>query len=141
MASRAIWGNRTAYHSRDYKPQKRTRAPLNVHGTKFDPSPIPAGHAESPLRAGVPYHCPEDDIVYRVVERLDPVEGWVTADFWLQRYDIGFDVLRGFVLRGWMDAAFEAASPTKRFRCRDEAPIERWLQEQRPRRKNQIRRP
>lgn len=71
---------------------------------------------------------PDDGLTYRVVRKLRiQEEGWATAHFWMERYgltnfagDKGYQFIREWVHRGWLEAAMEEGSPTKRFRCLDE---------------------
>jgi hypothetical protein len=85
-----------------------------------DGTPIPADSPDSPFRAGEPYHDEAEDVVYRIVSRINVAEGWGTASFWMQRWHCYYVDLLGFVRKGWLDAAIEEGSAVKRFRCRDE---------------------
>jgi hypothetical protein len=68
------------------------------------------------------YYDQAEELEYRAVRigALDPTQGWRTADFWLARWKTDWKTLRTLVQRGWVDAAIEEQSATKRFRCRDE---------------------
>lgn len=129
MSTRVISRGRQIYASRDYRPPRSTPLDLNKDGEPINTHAIPAHSPESPFRAGVPYIDPEDEfkLVYRIVQKLDLAEGWGTADFWMRRYHVEFKTLAEWVARGWMDAAIEQGSPTKRYRCRDESKLLTYL--------------
>lgn len=127
MSSRIVWNGRTLWASRDYRPYRPMPVGRTKTGEVVSPAPIPADSPDSPFRAGVPYTDPEDKITYRVVAKLDLREGWGTAAFWMARYHVTWDVLVEWVERGWLDAAMEQGSPTKRFRCRDEGRLLAYL--------------
>lgn len=103
-------------------------------GRKCDGTPIPASSADSPYRAGIPFVDTHDDVVYRVVHRLNISEGWGTAHFWMKRWGCMYSDILGFVRLGWLDAAIEEGSSVKRFRCRDEHRVLASLQEREARR-------
>ena len=78
-----------------------------------------------PYRSGTAYYDQAEGLEYRAVRigALDPRQGWRTADFWLARWQTDWPTLVTLVQRGWLDAAIEEQSATKRFRCRDEARV------------------
>jgi hypothetical protein len=79
----------------------------------------------SPYRVGVPWYDEADGVTYRVLVRLDPMEGWAGAEFWRARWGIGYPVIYTFVNAGYVDAAMEEGTGTKRYRCRDEYALRR----------------
>lgn len=85
-----------------------------------DGTPIPPGSPDSPYRAGEPYFDEAEDVVYRIVSRINVAEGWGTAAFWMKRWACYYVDLLSLVRKGWLDAAMEEGSAVKRFRCRDE---------------------
>jgi len=85
-----------------------------------DGTPIPFDSPDSPYRAGEPYFDETEDVVYRIVSKINIAEGWGTADFWIRRWACYYIDLLSFVRKGWLDAAIEEGSAVKRFRCRDE---------------------
>ncbi len=103
--------------------------PRDKDGKVLDTSPIPPSSPDSPFRVGEPYADPHDQIVYRVVGpgRCPPSEGWGTMHFWTARWDCYFSDLVKLVQMGWLDAAMEQGSATKRFRCREEQRCVDWL--------------
>jgi hypothetical protein len=62
----------------------------------------------------------EEGVVYRVVARMDPLDGWAGTEFWQRRWKLDHKAVLSFVLSGWLDAAVECGSQVRRFRCRDE---------------------
>jgi hypothetical protein len=118
---RKIWMNR-----RDL-PQTEVLF-TDREGNPVSPYAIPADSPRSPLRVGVPYHDATDGLTYRVVRYLDPKEGWGTLDYWLHRYGVRYPTILEWVRQGFLDAAMEEGSPTKRYRCRDEARVLAWLE-------------
>jgi len=118
---------RTQAVSRDYRSDhvragesKAGAANLRRDGQPCDGTPIPADSPDSPFRAGEPYEDEAEDVVYRVVSRLNIAEGWGTAAFWVRRWSCSYVDLLSYVRMGWVDAAIEEGSSVKRFRCRDE---------------------
>lgn len=128
MTTRILRNGKQIFASRDFRPgrvaafAKPAPADTNPDGS-IGAYVIPPDAPQSPFRAGVPYFDADDNIHYRVVRALDPKEGWATAGFWMARWGCTFKELCYFVERGWLDAALEEKSPTKRYRCRDERPI------------------
>lgn len=139
MPSRVVIRGRAAYQTRDWRAAHVRPAPRDVDadGVTLPGAPVVGPPRPPSLRAGYPYRDPETDLVFRVVERLDPAEGWGTADFWCRRFRVDFDKLAEWVQLGWVDAAVEAGSPTRRYRPRDEGRLLRDLgvSPRRPRRR------
>ena len=136
MASRVILRGQTVWVSRDYrKPLDRT--PRRADGTIIDDERVLPGSPDSPFRAGVPYYDADDEVEYRAVRAraLDPREGWRTAEFWIDRWKTDWRGLKTLVEKGWLDAAIEEGSATKRFRCRDQARVLSWLKSQKGRKR------
>ncbi len=101
-------------------------------GLPCDGTPIPPDSPDSPFRVGAPYYDEHEDIHYRVLQRINVAEGWGTAAFWLKRWGCYFPELLKLVRMGWLDAAFEAGSAVKRYRCRDEVRVLAWLEQNAP---------
>lgn len=74
----------------------------------------------SPFRAGIAVRDPEEDLVYRVVDYLPPTDGWASTDFWQARYRMRHEDIVALARYGFLDAAIEAGSQVRRYRCRDE---------------------
>jgi len=113
--------------SRDYRSEhtragesKSGAANKRPDGLPCDGTPIPPDSPDSGFRAGVPYEDDAEDVVYRIVARLNVAEGWGTGAFWMQRWGCYYADILAFVRKGWLDAAIEEGSSVKRFRCRDE---------------------
>lgn len=121
MATRVVLGGRAVFASRDFRP-RTTPDFRGQDGEPVDLSPIPSSSPESPMRAGETF-VDEDDVAVRVVRALDVREGWAPLGFWLRRYDVGVEVLARWCRLGVFDAAVEASSPTRWFRCRDESRV------------------
>lgn len=121
MATRVVYQGRVLFRSPDWRPFKPMPSERGPDGEPVDTRPV-AGDGR-PREVGVAYTCPDDGLTYRIVQRLDLSEGWGTAAFWQARYQVPWPTIAGWVERGWFDAAMEAGSPTKRFRCRDERRI------------------
>jgi len=97
-----------------------------------DGTPIEPDSPDSPFRVGTPYHDVHEDVWYRVVARLNIAEGWGTAGFWIARWGCFYGDVLKLVRMGWLDAALEHGSAVKRFRCRDEIRVLRWMEENAP---------
>lgn len=76
--------------------------------------------AMSPFRAGVPWFDELDDVTYRVVVRLNPLDGWASSEFWQRRWGMPHRSVCEMSSAGWLDAAMEEGTAAKRYRCRDE---------------------
>lgn len=139
MASRIVVGNKEFWRTPGARDEKFVplEASRDRNGNLFDPTPIPPSSPRSPFRAGVPYDDPETGIRFRVVGpgRLPAAEGWAPAKYWLTRYGISLGQLRDLCDRGFLDAAVEERSPTRRYRCRDEGPVKAHLRETRGRKR------
>lgn len=124
MSTRVILRGQAMWASRDYRPAL-DRTPRRRDGSVIDDERVLPDSPDSPFRAGVPYYDADDVIEYRAVraQALDPRSGWRTADFWLDRWSTEWKTLRALVERGWLDAAIEEGTATKRFRCRDESRV------------------
>lgn len=131
MAARIVIRGRSTYATRDMRElerQQRLRRsglPVGRKGTPQEgqlvgASAIPADSPQSPFRAGVALVCEEDNVVYRVVTKLDPRDGWATTGFWQKRWKCAHADVCKLVERGLIDAAIEHGSQVRRFRCRDE---------------------
>lgn len=77
----------------------------------------------APFRAGVPYVDELEQVTYRVVSNLNPLEGWAPADFFQQRWLIGRKELLQLARGGLIDAAMVEGSQVQHFRVRDEAAV------------------
>jgi len=77
----------------------------------------------APFRAGTPYVDELEQVTYRVVSRLNPVEGWAPADFFQDRWLIGRKELLQLARHGLLDAAMVEGSQVQHFRVRDEAAV------------------
>lgn len=130
MPSKIVIGNKIVVASRDYVAPRRVLAPTTRNGEIIeDAGRILPTSADSPFRAGSPYYDADDDLTYRSVHArvCDVLQGWRTAEFWLVRWAIEWRTLRDLVQRGWVDAAIEVDTATKRFRCRDERRVLLWI--------------
>lgn len=132
MATRIVLRNRVAMigrgpdqHARMSESARAAGAlPMNrARDTVINTQAIPPDSPESPFRDGHAWRCPDDQLTYRVVQSIDISAGWGTAAFWMTRYGVTFLFVREWVERGWLDAAIEQGTPTKRYRCRDERRI------------------
>lgn len=122
MVSRIIVHGRTAWASPTFRVPPRTRNPTKASGEPIKDFRIEPNSPDAPFRIGSPYFDPEEQIEYRVVrpEILQPSDGWGTADFWCTRWLATFDFLKKMISKGWVDAAIEAGTRVRRYRCRDE---------------------
>jgi len=66
---------------------------------------------------------PNQAIEFKVVDRLDPREGWASSEFWQARWSITHREILQFVALGYVEAARERGSHVGRFRCPDETEI------------------
>lgn len=125
-----VRGNGDAFFDEESRPQ----APTDRFGHPVDTWPKQTSEKVIEFRAGVPYTCPEDQLTYRVLKVCAPADGWAPSVYWRRRWGVTFASLKLFCGKGWMQPAIEEGSPTKRFRCIDEAVIIDWLQNERGRR-------
>ncbi len=136
MGSRIVMRGRAVWASRDLHRRKpRIVPPRDKFGAAVDINPIPANRAPSSFRDGVPWTDPDTGLVYRVIRKVRPEEGWATARFWLRRHRVSFDALAEWAQMGIMDAAIESGSATRWFRCRDEQRVRAWIAKHHPKRK------
>ncbi len=112
----AGWGTRA--------PTPHAPVPVLADGRM---APVEAIASPTPPDAGLPFEDTELGITFRVVRRLDLREGWGTAGFWMERYKVPWEAVAEWVRRGWLDAAVEMGSPTRRYRLRDEQRVLAWL--------------
>lgn len=117
-------GYRPGLVAQDGRPQANN---LRKDGALCDGTPIPPGSPDSPFRDGTPYEDQREGVVYRIVHNLNISEGWGTAEFWVKRWGCLYADLLHFAQLGWLDAAISYGSAVKRFRCRDEHRVLRWL--------------
>jgi len=120
--------NGRAHVSRNWvKPPPIPRF-VDAKGKPVSTQPIPTHDPDSSYRPGIPVPDP-DGVTYRVLQYLDPRQGWGTAEFWLKRYPVTHRTLLEWVHLGILDAALELGSPTKRYRVRNEARIVQYLKD------------
>jgi hypothetical protein len=122
MSTRIVRGGKTIWASRDFRLPRRVEGPARDRdGIPVDVvRAIPADSARSIFREGVPLSDDNEGITYQVLGRCDPLQGWATTAFWQDRWRIKHGDLVKFVSLGYLDAAIEAGSQIRRFRCRDE---------------------
>lgn len=132
MPSRIVIRGQTTYSTRGWDAARPARQviPKNRAGEIISLEPIPPRSPDSPFRAGVPFHDPDDDLTYRVLDYINVAEGWGTSTFWCRRWHCSFKQLMELARRGWLDAAIDGAR-TKRYRCRDEPRCMAWIAAQR----------
>lgn len=123
MSSRIVHRNRVIYQSPGTRRVKRNKGtPLNSDGktdVKFAQA-IPPNSRQAPYLAGVPVWDAVDRVYYRCVQHLDPLQGWASTEFWQARWNLDHKAILYFVEAGKLDAAVEAKSKVKLYRCRDE---------------------
>jgi hypothetical protein len=132
MSTRLIVNGRTVFATADYlrdqKLQRRfaksRKAEIEeiIEQQNKEPEPVATPvRRRSPFLPGQPFHCPADKVVYRIIARLNPAEGWVTGGVVMGWYGVDYPKVLEWVKRGLLDAAMEQGSPTKRFRVLDPA--------------------
>jgi hypothetical protein len=62
-------------------------------------------------------------IEFKIVEKLDPREGWASSEFWQARWSTTHREILQLVALGYVEAALERGSKVGRFRCSDETEI------------------
>lgn len=132
MPGRIVVNGQTAWATRRWGENRPVApaVPRNRAGEAISLDPIPPTSPDSPFREGTAYHCPDDDLTYRVLSHINVSEGWGTSSFWCKRWRCTFKQLLDIGRRGWLDAAIDGAL-TKRYRCRDEHRCLDWLATQR----------
>lgn len=124
MASRAFVAGRVVLQSRDMRVRvvdPRKGVPRTKRGDIADSAAaIGVNDAGSPFALGIPFTDEDDGITYRVVTRLDPMDGWASEEFWQRRWGVPHASICVFVETGHLDAAMEENTMARRYRCRDE---------------------
>ena len=141
MPTRILIRNEVRYRSRNYQTAPASMPPHAAReGAACVMETIPAHSTQSQFREGEAWTCPQDGITYRVVGRgrLKPADGWGRMEFWLDRYRAMTDDIEILIERGLLDAAIEAQSPVKRYRCRDEERVKEYLKSRYPRRQRLV---
>jgi hypothetical protein len=106
---------RDRLHKKHGQTLPRTRG-----GAPVDIDPLPADSAWKPFAAGDAAYDVNEDVVYRVVKTLNPLEGWASSQFWQERWGVEHRDVVHLVRTGLLDAAAEEGSLYRRYRCRDE---------------------
>ena len=123
MPSRIILRNKVAWRSAGWPTKARTifKDDSTEDGDPIDyAAAIPPESSASIFRAGEAVFHSADKIHYRVLDRLPPLEGWASTDFWQDRWHVDHKAILAFAERGFLDPAMETGSQVCRFRCRDE---------------------
>lgn len=135
MPSRIVQRNRVVWRSLDFPRKQPDGVPRNKEGEILDcTTGIPANSPKSPYRAGTALYDREEDVAYRCVESVNPLEGWATTEFWQRRWNVDHKAVCIFVRAGMLDAVLERSSQVKRYRCRDEWTLKQsslWKKERR----------
>lgn len=135
MSSRIVirggtwWGSPEFHRGRRESANAQRAVPFARRPTRDMPGEMvdlaPVNDAPTRLVAGLSFRCPEDDVVYRIVPRLDPSDGWAPTEFWQKRWDCRHSDVLSLVRRGLLDAAITEGSQVRRYRCRDEAQVKK----------------
>lgn len=138
MSSRIIAHGRVASASRDTPWHRPTLYPTNRRGEPIVIAEVDPGGPDAPWHPhGGTLYDADLGLEFRVVGPgvLDPAQGWASADFWCRRWKADFEKhVVPLTRKGWIDAAAERGSPTRKFRCRDESRCLEWIAETKRRR-------
>ena len=122
MASRIVIRGRQAWASNAWRKRP---PPELIDREKVAPVLGPI----LPRSVGTPFTDPDEHVTYRVVEYIDPRDGWCLASQLMKLYDTTYGGILKCVERGMIDGVMEKSSPTKRFRVRDSAKVRVFLAE------------
>ena len=119
MPTRVLISGHVHWASSDFRkaPNPARSIPRDRKG---DPINCAFGIAGDDFRTGTPVRDAAEGVVYRVVEKLPLEGGWAVSLFWQKRWGIDHRGVLSLVERGLLDAAMEAGSKIRRYRCRDE---------------------
>lgn len=129
MPTRVVYQNRTVWRSNDFHPINWRRGKperITGRGATREVTPVDCTiaiaptDARSPFRAGIGVRDSDEDLVYRVIDYVPPTGGWASTDFWQDRYRLRHEDIIELARFGFLDAAIEANSQVRRYRCRDE---------------------
>lgn len=67
----------------------------------------------------------EEGLTYAVYARLDPRAGWCLASQLMEELEVPYPVVVGWAISGFLEAAIERGSPTRRFLVRDMGQLRR----------------
>lgn len=127
MGSRMVINGRVVHDTirgpREVLLTRRKRVAGVVEDHPIDPNPIPADSPASPFREGTPWQDPDTGLGFRVLARLDHLDGWGTLEHWVKRWQITYATFIELCQHGLLDCAIEAGSAVRRYRCRDEAAV------------------
>lgn len=118
MGSKIIIRDRVWAASRDYRPAKPGVPVMEMSQRHPIPAYQPLVH-----ETGRPFYDEDDDLNYRVVDHLDPRQGWLLVDQVMRRYNTNHTYVLRLARMGYLDPAMEQGSPTKRYRIRDDQKI------------------
>lgn len=122
MAGALFSNGRVVVATSDWRREVRRRE-LASRAQLFQPEDeAPPVEALSPV-LGVPWKDAQDGVTYRVVERLNLADGWVTVATMMRWFGVPRSVVLAWVQNGLVDAAFEQHTPTKRYRIKDPAAV------------------
>jgi hypothetical protein len=124
VTARVVVNGRTWFTNQPPQPKASRALPRDRLGDPVDcAQAIPPTSAQSPFVAGVTLVDKEEGLSYRCVTRLDYLDGWGVTAFWQKRWDVDHKAIVAFASAGLLDAAVEAQSQVRRYRCRDEAAL------------------
>ena len=118
MPSRIINRSRVVWHNFERVPR-----PSGTFTSKRGEScaeAIPPNSPAAPFRDGDAVYDAEEELAYRCVSNLNPLDGWAPTEFWQDRWSVDHRDVVIFAQAGFLDAAFNARSQVKRYRCRNE---------------------
>ena len=131
MPSRTFIGSRTVTGFRTHefpKPRAAEKPLIDRLGRIVNPmEAVLPDDPRSPFRDGAPYTDPEEQVVYRIVTNMNPLEGWASSEWWQRRLATTHAGLLKLIPRGLLDAALHEGSRAKRYRCRDEHTAREFL--------------
>lgn len=142
MPARIVIRN-SIYASSTNWPRKHDSTPRNRAGEIIEDPLIRPDSPDKPFRAGEPYYDKADDLIYRIVRvgALGPLEGWRSASFWMERWELlMWADLKVLIEKGWLDAAIEEGSAARKFRCRDEQRVLAWIKDAKAQKRDRSRR-
>jgi len=121
MATRIIRNSRVVWQTPDFPRPAKDLECRDRFGNPVDcVSAIVPKALDLKLRAGDIARDTKTNVVYRVLEHLDPKDGWGSAEFWVDRWNLDFRAIEDFARAGYLDAGIERASQVRRYCCRNE---------------------
>ena len=126
MSARIIVNDKVRWQSHDWPRAHRNSAQLRGTYRSDDPEerarlvlPIVDPEYAKRVRADYRWADPKTLVVYKMVEHLDPMQGWCLISQLMKHYGVQQRTVLEWCQVGLIDAAIEHGTPTKRYKPLD----------------------